>query len=93
MIFEEIFTSPNPEALVQKQELREFPSFAAAEFWMTSDPNLDLENADNIRSTFLNDPAGISEYIEIANHGCCGAYDVFVTINGKPAAIGCNYGH
>ena len=67
----------------------EFPSFAAAFAWLYEDH----EYADNMRGAYLSDFAGLAECDAIAEGGCCGSVDYEVLIAGKPARVGCNYGH
>jgi hypothetical protein len=39
------------------------------------------------------DAEGMAEYDAKAAGGCCGFYDRHITVLGRPAMIGCNYGH
>lgn len=48
---------------------------------------------DNTRFAWVDDPKALKEYHEQASQGCCGSYDTEVSINGRRAMIGCNYGH
>lgn len=48
---------------------------------------------DNHRFAYEDDAEGMAKYDAKAADGCCGFYDRRITILGRPARIGCNYGH
>lgn len=48
---------------------------------------------DKGRKTFCDDPEGMAEYDTIRARGCCGFMDIDVTVKGRKARVGCNYGH
>lgn len=78
------------EEVVRSARIIEEP-FAAADKafeWMEEG----LDNVDNRRCTFLTE-GGIESYWVVADDGCCGSVDYVVTIAGRQALIGCNYGH
>jgi hypothetical protein len=53
----------------------------------------DLEYADNLRVAVVGDHAQMDYYEDKRARGCCGTFDIRVTIDGKKFDIGCNYGH
>jgi hypothetical protein len=69
----------------------DFPTYKQAEAWM--EQQVDDPYVDNYRFAYLDDPAGMSKYNEIESKGCCGCFDEEITILGRPAKIGCNFGH
>lgn len=71
--------------------LIDFHSKEDAEEWMVS--KVDDQCIDNYRFAFLDDEGALSKYAADQNDGCCGFYDAEITINGRIATIGCNYGH
>lgn len=75
------------------EEIKTFDSFLAAEAYVAFEVFDDSDNCDNWRAAFLDDPAGMSDYEATREGGCCGSYDLDVLINGRPARVGCNYGH
>lgn len=48
---------------------------------------------DNIRFAWLDDTEACQKYAEAKQDGCCGSFDREISINGREANIGCNYGH
>ena len=48
---------------------------------------------DNVRFAYTDDVDAMKEYKRRQNDGCCGFVDIDIVIAGKPAKIGCNYGH
>jgi hypothetical protein len=73
-----------------KQPLPQFATKDEAFKWLYAK---ELEYMDNTRFCFTDDPAGVSEYEEIKRGGCCGYFDAEIIVAGRPAQIGCNYGH
>jgi hypothetical protein len=71
-------------------KVKDFPSREEA-FQLLSD--MDLEYADNVRFGWVDHAGSMAEYEDKRDHGCCGSIDMEVTINGRLAMIGCNYGH
>ena len=69
----------------------EFPTIEAA----LAESLTHFEDGDNAASTWswLDDPAGLSEYQEETSCWCCGILEEEVSINGRRAIIGINYGH
>lgn len=55
--------------------------------------HMDDPFADNHRLAYLDDPEQVAKYEQQEREGCCGFVDLEVTIAGRPALIGCNYGH
>ena len=51
------------------------------------------ENYDNYRFAYEDDHEGMGLYEDRKENGCCGSMDLCITINGRPAMMGCNYGH
>lgn len=48
---------------------------------------------DNYRFAYKDVPEAMQKYDEATQGGCCGFYDAQITVNGREAVIGCNYGH
>lgn len=48
---------------------------------------------DNDRFAYKDDEEAMFRYDEIADSGCCGSFDNDIIVAGRPAIIGCNYGH
>jgi acetylornithine deacetylase/succinyl-diaminopimelate desuccinylase-like protein len=71
--------------------MMDFASKGAAFDWLADE--LDHDCCDNFRFCFLDDPAGIAEYEKQVAYGCCGSRDLKITVLGRPAQVGCNYGH
>jgi len=53
----------------------------------------DLEYADNLRVAVVGDHDQMDYYEDKRARGCCGSFDIRVTIDGVKFDIGCNYGH
>ena len=53
----------------------------------------DEECIDNYRFAFCDDAGAMAEYELAQESGCCGSADFEVTINGRKANIGYNFGH
>jgi len=68
-----------------------FNSEDAAMQWMAD--QVDDPCTDNIRFAYRDDMAQSAWYRMKQNDGCCGSFDAEISINGRPAMIGCNYGH
>lgn len=61
--------------------------------WMHKEIGFD-PYMDNIRIGYVHDLESLEEYGRIYNNGCCGYFDSeHITIGGRLAFIGCNYGH
>lgn len=70
------------------------PDFATIEdayAWMKS--CVDDPCVDNHRFAFKDDDNAVGEYTRQQDEGCCGFFDADITVAGRPAMIGCNYGH
>lgn len=70
----------------------EFPTIEAA----LAESLTHFEDGDNAGYpmwSWLDDPAGLSEYQEETSCWCCGIFEVEVSINGRKATIAINYGH
>lgn len=48
---------------------------------------------DNFRIGYKDDPASMTAYDAAQDNGCCGSTDHEVEIAGRPAWVGCNFGH
>ena len=48
---------------------------------------------DNYRFAYKDDLDAMQRYEDASQGGCCGFYDSQITVNGREAVIGCNYGH
>lgn len=69
----------------------DFPSMEAAVKWMEQE--VDDPYISDIRFAYLDDPAGLAEFKQIADDGCCGSAEYEVSVKGRLAKAGCNYGH
>lgn len=49
--------------------------------------------SDNFRFAFDDEQLAIDTYEDQKAHGCCGFLDLPVVVGGRPAMVGCNYGH
>ncbi len=70
--------------------MKEFETKADAFDWLLEQ---DLDYMDNERFAYLDDPEQVAAYEDAREHGCCGYVDVDIIVGGRPAMIGCNYGH
>jgi hypothetical protein len=62
--------------------------------WMAEGFERDDERCvDNHRFAYKDDDEGMAKYREAEEQGCCGFYDCDIIVGGRPATIGCNYGH
>lgn len=77
--------------LPEEPAIPDFPSKEAAIEWMEGE--VDDPCTDNYRFCFNDDPDACYNYEMKVNRGCCGFFDRDITIAGRPAMIGCNYGH
>jgi hypothetical protein len=68
-----------------------FDSFEAAIAWMYDE--VDDPFVDNVRTAHVGDEAAMAAYDDARDHGCCGFFDADVVVAGRPAMVGCNYGH
>jgi hypothetical protein len=48
---------------------------------------------DNERFAFLDDREAMRAYKKAQRSGCCGFFDEVISVGGRLATIGCNYGH
>lgn len=73
----------------------EFPDENSAWQWVADMMEFVYDDhcVDNHRLCYLDDEASVLAYNEKQNDGCCGFFDREVTIAGRRATIGCNYGH
>lgn len=69
----------------------EFKTEEDAVEWMCV--HVDDPYIDNVRFAFLDDLQAMGKYGEAQRHGCCGEFDDEVTVGGRLATVGCNYGH
>ena len=69
----------------------EFASKEDAEAWMLAE--VDDPYTDNVRFAFLDDAEALRAYGDASAEGCCGFFDAEVLVAGRPAKIGCNFGH
>ena len=70
---------------------KEFTSEGVAMAWMVEEVNDSC--MDNSRFAFEDDEEAMRNYEEQKNSGCCGSFDEDIIVAGRPAKIGCNYGH
>jgi hypothetical protein len=72
----------------------EFTSLEQAKDWLIAELQDEGEECiDNVRAAFYDDFAGMAAYDRAVEQGCCGSIDMDVTVNGKAAQVGANYGH
>lgn len=71
--------------------LKKFNTCEDAEEWMVD--KIDDLCIDNLRFAYQDDPEALYLYEELRDEGCCGSFDEDIIVDGKPAQIGCNYGH
>lgn len=69
----------------------DFKTVGAAWNWLERE--VDDPYTDNHRFCYLYDPDDVEMYERQMAAGCCGFFDEYITINGREARIGCNYGH
>lgn len=69
----------------------DFATVEAAMKWMHE--TVDDPYIDNERFSFEDDQQGMQDYHDCKSGGCCGFFDEEVTIQGRVAHIGCNFGH
>ena len=76
--------------------LKKFDTEAEAWDWL-EDEAIELDSGDNYtdnqRLAYKDDQESVLKYNRQAKEGCCGFIDATVTINGREALLGCNYGH
>ena len=70
---------------------RTFATQQEAYSWMSEE--VDDPYTDNFRFTYADDAKGMEVYHNICAEGCCGFFDADVTVAGRAAIVGCNYGH
>lgn len=68
-----------------------FSTIEDAEMWMDKEVNDSC--VDNERFAYLDLSTQVEDYLVQKNSGCCGEFDALISIGGKLALIGCNYGH
>lgn len=73
------------------KEPLDFPNAQAAYRWLEREVGDDC--VDNYRLAYLDDTEALKTYEQLRQEGCRGEFDTTVTINGRKAKIGCNYGH
>lgn len=78
-------------ARIDETEIKDFDTEADAFDWLEDQVNDPY--TDNFRFAFKDNEAQMEIYAHRQRTGCCGSADVEITIGGKPAIIGCNYGH
>jgi hypothetical protein len=72
-------------------DIKEFATVEDAFEWMYE--AVDDGCIDNERFAYSDDEDAVNRFIELTDQGCCGCFDSLVTILGREAHIGCNYGH
>lgn len=68
-----------------------FATREEAEEWMGRE--VDDPCVDNERYAYLDDDLARARYYDQQDQGCCGFFDADIIVDGRPAMIGCNYGH
>lgn len=77
---------------MQPTKVREFDNEAAAHAWMMD--CLHGESCiDGYRFAFDDDAEAVARYEAVYDSGCCGYFDRDIIVGGRPARIGCNFGH
>ncbi len=71
--------------------MKEFATPEEAFEWLNRE--IDDPCVDNMRFAYVDDPAAVAKYQAAQEDGCCGFADYTVSIDGRQAWIGCNYGH
>lgn len=74
-----------------KTEIPSFKSKEEAFVWV--DDTVEDDCIDNYRFAFKDDKVALDRYEDQKNDGCCGFFDRDVMVDGRPAMVGCNYGH
>lgn len=95
-IFEDLTLTPattEKEFYLMAQDKKKIQDFPSKEEAFQHIHEIDLEYADNFRFGWRDHTGSMAEYENKRDRGCCGSIDVEVTINGRLAMIGCNYGH
>jgi hypothetical protein len=77
--------------IMSKAQKPAFESEEEARCWMYE--QVDDSCVDNYRFAFEDDAAAREQYCIAAENGCCGFFDEEITVAGRLATIGCNYGH
>jgi hypothetical protein len=72
-------------------DIKDFESKRNAMNWMYDE--VDDPCIDNVRFAYLDEIDDLGYYEESLGSGCCGYFDEEISINGRKATIGCNYGH
>jgi hypothetical protein len=97
-------TGPDSEPQIQEEDaepaaqeepfepMAHLPDEDAAWQWL-SDQTKDEDYRDNERLGYLDDMTSMAKYDQQYNDGCCGYADYPITIGGREAWIGLNYGH
>ena len=70
---------------------KSFATEQEAADWMSEE--VDDPYQDNDRFAFKDDPEAVKRYEEFQGRGCCGYFDADIIVAGRPAMIGCNFGH
>jgi hypothetical protein len=69
-----------------------FGSKLEAIAWMYEQVGED-ECVDGERFAYEDDEKAMARYEDVKSDGCCGFFDRDISIAGRNAVIGCNYGH
>jgi len=64
-----------------------------AEAWNWLNETVDDPYTDNYRFAYKGDANAVAAYEAARMDGCCGSADYTITVAGRVAFIGCNYGH
>jgi len=71
--------------------MKEFATVQEAFEWL--DVEVDDPCVDNRRFAYVDDEAAMEKYVQAEGRGCCGFADYTISVGGRQARIGCNYGH
>jgi hypothetical protein len=77
--------------IIEAQGMPTFATEEDARDWMYGE--VDDPFVDNDRFYYEGDTEGTAEYERQIEDGCCGFFDRKISIAGRLAWIGCNYGH
>lgn len=80
-----------PKATVDRLVMPSFESPTDAMEWAAEQVNDPC--VDNMRFAFVDDARQMETYDAAKRNGCCGFFDEDVIVAGRPAMVGCNFGH
>jgi hypothetical protein len=84
-------TEENAKSTAPVHAVVTFESPADAIEWAAE--QVDDPCVDNMRFAFIDDEIAMNKYDAAKRNGCCGFFDEDVIVDGRPAMVGCNFGH